>query len=71
MSSIPIIMLSGYHICLLIYVCRWYHMDLREESFILRDYINYALPFPVAAGLSVDKTSECLITVGRKLDQNC
>lgn len=46
-------------------------MDLGEESFILRDYINYALPFPVAAGLSVDKTSECLITVGRKLDQNC
>lgn len=31
-------------------------MDLREESFILRDYINYTLPFPVAAGFSVDKT---------------
>lgn len=38
-------------------------MDLREESFILKDYINYALPLP---GLSVEKTSECLINCGKK-----
>lgn len=34
-------------------------MDLRVKSSALRDYINYALPFPVAAPLSVDKTSDC------------
>lgn len=32
-------------------------MDLSEEFFILRDYNNYMLPFPMAAGFSVDKTS--------------
>lgn len=39
-------------------------MDLRVESSVLRDFINYALPFPVAAPLSVDKTSYC----GKKAD---
>lgn len=32
-------------------------MDLSEEFFILRDYNNYMLLFPMAAGFSVDKTS--------------
>lgn len=37
-------------------------MNLREESRILRDYVNYNLPFPVSAGLSVDRTAEHLMT---------